>query len=789
MESLHQEQTHEDPAGGRVNRGFEALARFVVRFRYGVVLFWLAMLVLTSAALPSLSREVNNENSAFLPASSPSAKATELGAPLLGGKHGAVILIVASAPHGLTPADSAALRADAQAIGAIRGVSAVQNAGLSADGQAAQLRVRVNTAPNDIEKQRTNVEKIERTLARGPHPAGLKLELAGQIATAVANQASSNKAGKQVQGYSIILIIALLAFVFRAPLAAIVTMLPSALALLISMKVIAELGAHGLKISSVTQVLLIVLLLGAGTDYGLFLVFRFREALRDGNDPHTAVIRALTRVGESISASAGTVIIALLTLMLASFGLYHDLGAPLAVGVAITLLMGLTLLPALLAILGRATFWPTKIEVGRQREGFWGRAASSLVSHPARTLAIGVVIFLALAAGALDYSSGGFGGATGAPAGSSAAAGNALLREHFPQTSANPANLIFAYKQPIWKEPQRLQSAYEALKRSGAFTQLAGPLNPNGATLSPALYAALHARLGNPQSLPLSEPAALVLPRAQYNAYRASAQYVASSGRVVQFEAALRAGPQQSTQALNATPRIRRVVSAAASASGASASGVAGEAAALYDISTTANNDLKLIVPIAAAAITILLALVLRSVIAPLYLIVSVVLSYLAALGLSTLVFITLGGEKGLVFILPFLMFIFLLALGEDYNILVMTRIREEAHHMPLRDAVLRAVSRTGSTVTSAGVILGGTFAMFGIFGGGGSNGNQLRAIGFGLAAGILMDTFIVRTLLVPSAVILLGRLGWWPSSLAERIEHHGKLRASSPSLAGSLND
>jgi RND superfamily putative drug exporter len=158
---------------------------------------------------------------------------------------------------------------------------------------------------------------------------------------------------------------------------------------------------------------------------------------------------------------------------------------------------------------------------------------------------------------------------------------------------------------------------------------------------------------------------------------------------------------------------------------------------------------------------------VLRSAVAPLYLIVSVAVSYLAALGIATIVFIDIGGDGGISFILPFLMFIFLLALGEDYNILVMTRIREEARYMPLRDAVVKAVSRTGTTVTSAGVILGGTFAVFGIVGGGGSGGSQLRAIGFGLAAGILMDTFLVRTLLVPATVILLGRWNWWPSSLS----------------------
>jgi RND superfamily putative drug exporter len=134
-------------------------------------------------------------------------------------------------------------------------------------------------------------------------------------------------------------------------------------------------------------------------------------------------------------------------------------------------------------------------------------------------------------------------------------------------------------------------------------------------------------------------------------------------------------------------------------------------------------------------------------------------------------VFIDISGDGGISFILPFLMFIFLLALGEDYNILVMTRIREEARHLPLREAVVKAIGRTGSTVTSAGLILAGTFAVFGLVGGGGSGGSQLRAIGFGLAAGILMDTFLVRTLLVPSAVMLLGRHNWWPSHLSREPE------------------
>jgi RND superfamily putative drug exporter len=169
--------------------------------------------------------------------------------------------------------------------------------------------------------------------------------------------------------------------------------------------------------------------------------------------------------------------------------------------------------------------------------------------------------------------------------------------------------------------------------------------------------------------------------------------------------------------------------------------------------------------------IGVLLALVMRSLIAPLYLIASVALSYFAALGLAVVVFIKIGHGGGITFILPFLLFIFLLALGEDYNILVMTRIREEAHRYSLREAVSRAVGITGTTVTSAGLVLAGTFAVFAVIGGRGSGGSMIRDVGVGLAAGVLMDTFVVRTVLVPCTAVLLGRWNWWPSKLGAGVD------------------
>jgi putative drug exporter of the RND superfamily len=769
MTTRHRLRQHARPMRFSVDCAFEALARFVVRFRFPIVVFWLAAAVVTSGALPSLGSKVNNNNSAFLRSSAPSVKAANLAAPVLGGTASgriAQITIIGSRSGPLTGADLQAVSRVASLARGVNRVVAVRELGVSADGEAVAIRARARFSPNDISKDQDIINGLQGTFIRAQPPPGLQLHVAGQVATAVANTKSSNKASGQIQLFSILFIIVLLLLVFRSVPAAIVTLLPSALSLVIAMRLIGGLGSSGLKISSITQVLLIILLLGAGTDYGLFLVFRVREELRAGREPQDAVRHALVRVGESISASAGTVILALLTLLLASFGIYHDLGVPLAVGMAVILAAGLTLLPALLAILGRRAFWPSKIEPGTQREGTWGLIAGRIVQHPKTTLGVGVALFLGLAAGALGYHSGGFGGATKAPAGSSAAAGNAELAKHFPQSSSNPANLVMVYPRSVWTDSTQAQTAQASLRSSGAFAELQGPLDPNGTALTPGQLSGLFARLGPPQRLPVVEPAGSHVPAALYNAYRASAVFVSLDGRTIQFEAALLAGAQDSTAGMNATPKIRTIVTRAATASGATQSGVAGEAAATYDISTTANNDLVKIIPVAVLAIGLLLALVLRSLVAPLYLIVSVVLSYLAALGVATLAFIDIGGDSGIVFILPFLMFIFLLALGEDYNILVMTRIREEAKQLPLREAVVKAVGRTGPTVTSAGIILGGTFAVFAVVGGGGSGGGQLRAIGVGLAAGILMDTFLVRTLLVPSTVILLGRVNWWPSAM-----------------------
>jgi RND superfamily putative drug exporter len=299
------------------------------------------------------------------------------------------------------------------------------------------------------------------------------------------------------------------------------------------------------------------------------------------------------------------------------------------------------------------------------------------------------------------------------------------------------------------------------------FAGVTGPLDPIGATgLTPAQFQQLHTALGSGTLPATPTGAGTKVPASSYQLYRATQQFVSADGKTIQFETSLTAGDPSTTAALNAVPAARTAAQSVVPTLKATDSGVTGEAPALYDISSISNSDLAHVIPIAIVVIGVLLALVMRSLVAPLYLIASVALSYFAALGLAVLLFIKLGGSQGITFILPFLLFIFLLALGEDYNILVMTRIREEAQHMPLRDAVSKAVGVTGTTVTSAGLVLAGTFAVFAVVGGGGSGGSQIRDVGIGLAVGVVMDTFVVRTVLVPCTVVLLGRWNWWPSKI-----------------------
>ena len=757
---------------------FAAVGRFAVRFRWAIVVAWVAGGLAAMVLLPSLSSVTQSDNTSFLPASAPSERADQLASPLQAASLTAVTVVVARSGRPLTAADVAAVARLSVALSRVTRVVSVRDAGESADGQAEQLTVLAALAQGGglaTTQQAGLVASVRSVIRAAALPVGLSTHTAGSVATRVDNNATSGRTGGQVEYFSIAFVIALLVAVFRSALAPLIAVVPAIVVVLVAERLTAEAALGGLSVSQIASLLLIVLVLGAGTDYALFLMFRVREEMRGGLECHEAIVTSVSRVGETITFSAGILIAALLSLATATFSLYSGLAAPLAIAIALMLLAGLTLLPALLAIFGPAAFWPSSVRPGAGRAGWWGPACARIVRRPLVTLIGGLVVFGALAVAAAGYVAAGFGGAVTAPAGTDSAAGNALLARHFPQTAANPTIIVMRLGRPVWvpAEAASVAAAERQLSGDPQFTAVSGPLDANGTALTAAQYAALHAAYGPPRALGAGLGAAV--PRAErtaYQSYRASGVYVSADGDTISFATSLAAGSPITTAASQAIPAIRFDASRAARVAAASAYGVTGQAAFTYDVGQLSDSDLRTVIPIAIAVIAVLLALVMRSLIAPLYLIVSVVLSYFSALGLTVLVFIKAAGQPGLTFILPFLLFMFLLALGEDYNILVMMRIREECHHLPLREAVGRALSVTGTTVTSAGLVLAGTFGVLAVVGSGSAGAQNVRTIvdvGVGLALGVLMDTFGVRTLLVPSAAVLIGRWNWWPSRLGRR--------------------
>jgi RND superfamily putative drug exporter len=749
-----------------VQQIFRGIGVFSVRFRWVIVVAWVVITLACVRLFPGLSTVAQSGNNAFLPADSPSSKAIQLAAPFQNTRYASLTLIAARTTGPLTAVDQATVD---QVEGWLRTqphVKVVLDTGVSRDGAARQAAIQADvrqmgggTADQLVSTIRTHLRSVGAS-------SGLQLHLTGQLALSVDNTASLQTSQGNTTSFTVLFIIAFLLLVFRAPLAPLITLIPAGLVVLLAGPVITGAANHlHLTVSTITPLLLIVLLLGAGTDYALFLIYRVREELRNGLTPPDAVRKAVSTVGETITFSAFTVMAALLSLVVAQFGIYQSLGPSLAIGIFLMLLAGLTLLPALLAIFGRAVFWPTSTRrVDVQPVGMWGRITAGLVQRPALTLMLGVLLFGGLALGTLNSPTAGLGAVNVGPPGADSTLGSDLIAKHYPAPGGILTQVFFEYGQPIWQSPAPLGIAQQQLGAISAVKLVLGPLTPNGFPLTVAQLTQLHQALGTPQTLPIEEPTQFqgTVPLPLYNAYRGTAQYISSDGRTILFVTLLK----ENSGGTAAVPALRHAVTLAAQAAGAAQSGIFGTDELAYDVGQVTTSDLGHIIPLVAVLIALLLALVLRSLIAPLYLVVSVVFSYLAALGLVSIVFVHLGGQDGIQFVLPFLMFVFLMALGSDYNILVMTRIREEAHSKPLREAVRHAVSITGTTVTTAGLILAGTFAVLGFAAGGSQNAAQIQQIGFGIAAGVLMDTFLVRTLLVPTMVILLGRWNWWPSPL-----------------------
>ena len=467
------------------------------------------------------------------------------------------------------------------------------------------------------------------------------------------------------------------------------------------------LAEAGVVINGQTGGILPVLVFGAGTDYALLLVSRYREELRKHEDKHEAMRIALRNAGPAILASGLTVIAALLTLSIAEVNSTAGLGPVGAMGVALAMISMLTVLPALLVVCGRRAFWspgldtiPHPGQIGTDAtHGFWRRVAERIGRGPRAIWITGTVVLLILAANVLNLDTSQTTG-TGFRGEVDSVTGQEVLSRNFPAGASAPADVIV-------RDRSKVEAVTAALEDQRALVSEVRPAGkgPDGVHLTVTLK-----------------------------------------------------GDPYASATLDQIPELRSAVGGDAL--------VGGPTAQEYDLRVSANRDNLLIIPLTLLVVFAILVALLRAVVAPVLLIVSVIVSFAAALGAGIFVSEYIFGFTGVGPTLPLLAFVFLVALGIDYNIFLMARVREEAQRFGTREGTLRGVAVTGAVITGAGLVLAGTFGALAVL-----PLVVLTQIGFIVAFGVLLDTFVVRSVIVPAAVIDIGRRVWWPSKLARRDE------------------
>ncbi|MEU6546309.1 MMPL family transporter [Streptomyces sp. NPDC046859] len=580
----------------------------------------------------------------------------------------------------------------------------------SDDGEALQAVVQLRPDLGD---------DLEPTLDSVRDAAGSVSGTTAQIAGPAAGQADLSDAFAGIDGLllgvalSAVLVILLL--VYRSVLLPLLIILGSVLALALACAVVYVLADHDVvRVDGQVQGILSILVIGAATDYALLLAARFREELARGADRAAAALAAVRRSFGAITASAATVALGLLALLASDLTNNRALGPVGAIGIVCAVLATLTFLPAVLALLGRAAYWPSKPrppEESAQGRGVWRRVAATVDGRPRRTWVVTALVLAVFAAFSPQLSS------KGVPLDeifvddAPSVAAQRTLGEHFPGGSGNPAVIIAA--------ADRVDEVTAAAEDTEGVAS-AGAVSTSG-------------RPGGGDPLVVD-------------------------GRV-RVDATLKAAAD-SDAAKAAVERLRAGVHAIPGADAL----VGGYTAQQYDTQQTAARDRTVIVPVVLAIILLILMLLLRSLLVPVLLVATVALNFLATLGVSALVFEHLLGFSGTDASVPLYGFVFLVALGVDYNIFLMSRVREEALLHGHREGVLRGLTTTGGVITSAGVVLAATFAALMVI-----PLAFLVQIAFIVAFGVLLDTLVVRSLLVPALMIDIGRRAWWPSSLARR--------------------
>jgi putative drug exporter of the RND superfamily len=690
---------------------FGPIARAVAARPLVVVLGWILVAGAIIAFAPKISDITSSDQAAFLPRTTESARAAEQATRAFPESQGATAVIVvrradrAGLGEGdLGAVEQLALRLNAARVGAVRGVQ-FDRQSISPRGDLALLRVGFTAAPED-ETVRDAVRGLRRESAAALTGSGLVAGLTGQAAAAVDNGQAVADAERVVTLVTLGLILLLLLAVFRSPVAALLPLLAVGLVYGVSSALVAAAGtAFDFEIGREVPTMLTVVLFGIGTDYVLFVLFRYRERLRAGDEPRAAITGAVERVGEAIFSAASAVIAAFGALVLAAAGFFRTLGPALAIGVFVMLFAALTLVPAVVSLLGRLVFWPARSAPRAVERGGFAWLGRLVARRPVVVVAGTVTLLAGLSTMAFLFVPA-YDPIGQLPARTEAARAYQDLKSGFPAGALAPTEVLVTRSTPL--------SEAEV----GTFVRYLSGLDGVASPLAPR---------------------------------------VSADGRVAAVPVLLVAEPY-SNAALDFVSGPLRDAARAGAPAGAEVL-VGGQTMAFADIRDITQRDLAVVLPVAAVLFLLILAGLLRAILAPGYLVVMVVAGFAATLGSAVALFQLSLGRAGLAFSIPIILYLFVTAIGTDYNILVTARLREELRDgRTPRDAAALAIARAGPSVAAAALILAGTFGSLVLTG-----VPFFVEIGFAVTLGILVAAFVISLLLVPAATALVGRAAWWP--------------------------
>ncbi|KRB47555.1 MMPL family transporter [Terrabacter sp. Root181] len=665
-----------------------------------VVGFWIVVVGFLAGPSSKLQSVLNNEAASWLPADAQSTQVVDqISAFQSTNEFPAVI--VYERPSGVTPADLAAVTAQVARFNALEPVKRDSVGPIpSADGQALQVIVPVDAGEAGWDSLSTTATQMRDIAANGP--AGLSMHVTGPVGYgADSSEAFSGIDGKLLYSAMAVVILILL-ITYRSPILWLLPVVSAGTALFVAQGVIYFLAdGDTLTVNAQSSGILTVIVFGAGTDYALLLVARYREELRRHADRHEAMAVALHRAGPAILASGATVVAGMLCLLFASMSSTKGLGPVAAIGIAVALLVMLTLLPALLVVLGRWVFWPVRPTLGSvdgTRDGVWARIGARIARAPRRTWVVTSLLLAIASLGVLQLNAVGLQNKDSYYTTPPSVIGEQIVAKHFPAGGGSPV-LVLANGAAA----AQVRSSLEAV--DGVDT-VADPVTRDGRSL---------------------------------------------------IQATLTSAPDSDA----ATATLDRIRTAIAAVPGANAI-AGGDTATRVDTLRASSNDNERIIPVILGVVLLILVLLLRALTAPLVLIGTVLLSFGAAIGLSALVFRHVLGFAGADSSFPLFVFVFLVALGIDYNIFLMTRVHEEAKKVGTWRGSLVGLAATGGVITSAGLVLAGTFAVLATM-----PIVAFAEIGFAVALGVLLDTLIVRSVLVTALNLDIGARMWWPSRLA----------------------